>query len=80
MEERIPAKSSIQAYMHCGNCLNKRPLEVSPAEWVRLEAGWTPAGLQIRCQRCDLNIIHIDFEGHKHPANLRGTDPPVTLN
>jgi hypothetical protein len=71
---RVPARNVISAYFHCTNCLDNRPKGTSPAEWVRLEAGFTKDGLQIRCQRCDLNICHIDFEGHRHPANFAGTD------
>ena len=74
MEERIPAKSCIKMYFNCGNCLDNRPAGITPAEWVRLEAGLTPAGLQIRCQRCDMNLIHVDFEGQRHPANTWAVD------
>ncbi len=76
--KRVPAISCITAYFHCGNCLSDRPADISPAQWVRLEAGFTPAGLQVRCQRCDLNIVHIDFEGQQHPANTAGHDPAVS--
>ena len=73
VEQRIiPATNEIKLWFHCSNCLPDKPARRSPAEWVRLEAGWTKLGVQIRCQRCDLNIIHIDFEGRKHPANLAG--------
>lgn len=70
----IPAAQSIFAFMHCSKCLIQRPDDVSPRDWVRLEAGWTKIGLQIRCSRCDLNICHVDFQGAKHPANVRGSD------
>ena len=41
----------------------------SPQEYVRVQAGWTPLGLQVWCTRHDVNIVHIDFEGVKHAAN-----------
>lgn len=70
----VPAVNCIKLYFHCSNCLPKKPREVSPAEWARLEAGWTEIGFQVRCVRCDLNIAHVDFQGQKHPANTSGRD------
>ena len=68
---------AIVTYLHCGMC-GKELAEgttdadelVSPKEYQRIQAGWTPLGLQIWCTRHDVNIIHIDFERHKHPANV----------
>jgi hypothetical protein len=65
------ADNQIVMFFHCGRCLPDCPPGQSPGEWASLEAGWTKIGLQIRCKRCDLNILHIDFEGRKHPANTR---------
>ena len=70
--ESLSAGNSIKMFFHCGNCLPDKPADQSPHEWALLEAGWTVRGLQVRCKRCDLNVIHIDFEGQKHPANLDG--------
>ncbi len=69
MSQVIPASNKIVQFFHCGNCVSKRPAGQSMQDWVRLEAGWTMLGLQVRCVRCDLNIIHIDFEGVRHSAN-----------
>jgi hypothetical protein len=66
---RIPSGNEIAMFFHCGNCLKDIPVGQSPSEWSRLEAGFTKIGLQVRCKRCDANIVHIDFEGKKHPAN-----------
>ena len=44
--------------------------EVSPKYEQQLEVGSTPIGIQVWCLRHDVNVIHVDFEGHKHPANL----------
>jgi len=52
--------NEISAYMHCANCID------SPS---KVGVGWTPQGLQVWCENCDFNIIHIDFQGAKHPAN-----------
>jgi hypothetical protein len=42
----------------------------SPKLYARLEVGFTPIGLQIWCARHDVNVVHIDFEGQQHPANV----------
>jgi hypothetical protein len=74
MSRPIPARNAITAFFHCGGCLADCPPNMSPSEWSRLEAGFTKLGVQVRCRRCDLNIVHIDFEGQKHPANTDGTE------
>lgn len=60
---------SIEVYFHCGLCLAEKPKDQSPMEYQRIQCGWTELGLQVWCVRHDCNIIHIDFEGVKHPAN-----------
>jgi hypothetical protein len=62
---------AIGSFFHCGRCV---------ATGVRqdLEAGFTPLGIQVWCRACDANILHVDFEGQKHPANTtakRKLDP-----
>ena len=65
-----PSNSNeIQAFMHCGLCLAEMPEGTSPRQWVRMEVGWTVLGLQVWCVRHEVNVLHVDFEGHKHPAN-----------
>ena len=38
--------NDIQMFLHCKNCLNKRPENVSPRGWVHLEVGFTKKGLR----------------------------------
>lgn len=71
IERDIPATNEIKMFFHCTKCLENKPAGVSPQEWVRLEAGWTPLGFQVWCVRHGVNIIHVDFQGQKHPANTR---------
>jgi len=66
--ELTPEDNNIKLYFHCNLCLEEIPEGQSPQEWGRLEAGWTIEGLQIWCKRHDVNVLHIDFEGVKHPA------------
>lgn len=63
-------QSDIQLFFHCAKCLDQLPLGTAPRDWAQLEAGFTEKGLQVWCKRHDCNVIHIDFEGHKHPAYL----------
>jgi hypothetical protein len=68
--------NEITAYAHCGLCLDELPPDQSPMEYARLNVGMTPVGFQVWCVRHDVNVLHIDFEGHKHPVNAtRHTEP-----
>ncbi len=69
MSREIPNTNEIKMYLHCGKCMDKRPKNKSPMEWARTQAGMTDIGLQVWCNRCNANLIHIDFEGTVHPAN-----------
>lgn len=68
----MPGPSSanqIQMYMHCAKCLeeNKPP---------HIDAGWTRAGFQVWCLNHNINVIHVDFQGARHPANSTCERPP----
>lgn len=72
---KLSNKNKIVAYLHCGLCLKEYldsaylKKSKSPAEYARTQAGWTKEGIQIWCNRHNCNIMHIDFEGQRHPAN-----------
>lgn len=65
---------AIRAYVHCNKCLAE--LKTQPAlrdaftaqQYAALDVGLTDAGLQVWCKRHDCNVMHIDFQGHNHPA------------
>ena len=66
---------SVVQYLHCGKCMHEIPggLEaptIAPRDWADLSVGWTRWGLQIWCNRHECNVVHIDFEGNKHPADM----------
>ena len=63
--------NEIVLFMHCGMCLEDKPDDVSPRVWAQLEIGWTDKGFQVWCKRHECNVIHMDFEGQKHPADTR---------
>lgn len=72
-EDREPNQNCVQQFAHCGLCLEELPSDQSPAEWARLNFGWTKSGFQLWCERHQANVLHIDFEGHKHPADTTRT-------
>ena len=66
----IPNSLSIGAYMHCRRCLSERPAGESPNSYARLAVGMTKEGLQIWCNRHECNVMHVHFQGIRHPANM----------
>lgn len=66
----IPNTNEIGLYFHCQQCLAEKPVHMSPKDYSAIQAGFTPIGLQVWCNRHECNIVHIDFQGMKHPANL----------
>lgn len=60
-----PATNDIVQFFHCRSCLGQRPDNLSPREWVHIEVGFTPQGIQVWCVRCEKNIVHLDFLGQK---------------
>lgn len=63
-------ENNIGMYLHCKICASAIPEGESPATHARIAVGWTPVGIQIWCSRHDINIMHIDFQGNRHPADL----------
>jgi len=64
-KKKDPKRDYILQFFHCENCSKDHPVDISMRDWARLECGWTKKGFQVRCVRCDLNIIAIDFMGQK---------------
>ena len=67
---QLPPKSEneIVSFFHCKKCSADIPPGMSPSDYQDIEVGSTEIGLQVWCKRHDENIVHIDFEGHDHPA------------
>ena len=62
--------SEIKLFFHCRRCFEEAKGKASPADYQCIEAGWTERGFQVWCKRHDINVIHVDFEGAQHPADL----------
>lgn len=69
----ITPDKQIILFLHCPRCIEElhsgNVCNHSPESYARLSIGSTPYGIQVWCVRHDINVAHIDFEGHKHPAN-----------
>lgn len=51
------SNSNIKAFWHCRNCMPAKPASISPADWTRIEIGWTQGGVQAWCRRCDMPVV-----------------------
>ena len=80
MQREISNELSITTFLHCRRCIEEKPENISPRDYAQLEVGYTKIGLQIWCRRHNINIIHIDFENLKHPANLSSKDDERVLH
>ena len=58
----------IELFFHCALCIEELPEGMSAQEYSITESGWTRQGFQVWCWRHNANVVHIDFEGGKHPA------------
>ena len=71
---KLSNDENIKQFMHCSLCITDGiPEGESPQTWARLSVGWTKEGFQVWCNRHNCNVIHVDFEGIKHPADLTRT-------
>lgn len=64
--------NQIEMCIHCALCLaelDSGKIDASPRDYQRIQVGWTKPGLQVWCTRHDVNILHVDFQEVKHPAD-----------
>lgn len=73
----IPSELSIEGYLHCAHCLDEYQDDwpFSRGEYAQLQVGFTAHGLQVWCKRHRINVMHVDFQGHTHPANSERSTP-----
>jgi len=66
MTRAIPNTNKIGSYIHCGLCLDELPSNESESasSYSQYSVGFTEQGLQVWCDRHNVNIMHIDFDGN----------------
>ena len=75
---------NIEQPIVCSRCADDvtegRAGPVSMADYMRLDVGFSPIGVQVWCRRHDANGVHIDFEGRSLPTDFRCIvrRPPVS--
>lgn len=66
----IPNSMEIVQFMGCALCYAELPNGKSPQDYAHFAVGFTKIGLQVWCSRHNVNVLHIDFQGHPpFPAN-----------
>jgi hypothetical protein len=70
----ITAAQAAITTLRCARCVRDFEMNGMPEEEMKtalgnLQVAFTKIGIQVWCLRHNCNVIHIDFEGHKHPAN-----------
>lgn len=65
---------SITQYVVCAKCADELATLEPPQslqEYGTMDVGFTDFGVQVWCRRHKANIVHIDFQGQKLPADFR---------
>lgn len=65
---------SIDNYIACQKCADELAGLSPPQslqEYAQIDVGFTALGVQVWCRRHQTNIVHIDFQGHRLPADFR---------
>ena len=65
----IPELEHIKQFIHCALCLQELPDDKSPQEFANFDVGCTIWGFQVWCYRHKANVLHVNFEGFKHPSS-----------
>jgi hypothetical protein len=65
----IPVTKAIRDYLHCGKCCDSIPAGQAMKDYERLSIGLTSEGLQVWCERHNVNVIHFDFRGTRILVN-----------
>lgn len=65
---------SITQYVVCSKCADELA-HLNPPQSLQdcaaMDVGFTEYGVQVWCRRHKANIVHIDFQGAKLPADFR---------
>jgi hypothetical protein len=61
-------RSETSTAIVCRKCFEERPKGMSTRDYAWIDVYWTEVGIQVWCVRHEVNLIHVDFEGARHPA------------
>lgn len=59
----VSPKNEILTYAHCARCMGELPKGMSPKEYSMVQIGFTTRGIQIWCNRHDMQVAHIPIKG-----------------
>jgi hypothetical protein len=51
-------ENGILQHFHCANCFHSGQKD-------KITVGWTKKGIQVWCDKCEKNVIALDFKGNK---------------
>ena len=49
-------------FLSCAKCLDEKPEDISAKDYARQQVSLTPMGIQVWCNRHDVNIDHMKME------------------
>lgn len=61
-DSRESIKNQIKLNLHCAKCLKEIPQGISPRDWSKLSIGQTEKGIQIWCNRHNINVDLVTIE------------------
>lgn len=59
MTQPAPTKNEIHTFFQCVACIREKPPSQSPKNFMRLNVGIGPDGLQVWCVRHDINVVKL---------------------
>ena len=80
MTDTTALKYSLTHPIVCAKCsedvLQGRSNGLSMREYAAVDVGFTAIGVQVWCRRHNINVVHIDFQGNRLPADFRCLEMP----
>ncbi|MEO1065831.1 MAG: hypothetical protein AAFW47_00490 [Pseudomonadota bacterium] len=80
MSDTSALKYNLTHPIVCAKCseevLQGRSGGLSMREYAQVDVGFTGIGIQVWCRRHNCNIVHVDFQGNRLPADFRCLEIP----
>lgn len=68
-QRQLPTTNEIRDYLYCAKCDDSCPSTETLKNWQRLSIGLTSYGLQVWCDRHNVNVLHFDLSGNRVRVN-----------